>query len=55
MQAKSNTPKLNPTQCYLVARALDCSMRVFYNDSENKKAFEMLSILWQWAEKKEKK
>lgn len=48
MQAESNTPKLNPTQLYLTARALNDSMKEFYKDPKNKKAFE------KWRRKKRK-
>lgn len=40
MQTKSNAPKLNPTQLYLVARALDCSMKEFYENPINRERFE---------------
>lgn len=47
MQVKSNYPKLNSTQNYLVSRALDRTMRGFYKNKENQKAFE------EWKKKKE--
>lgn len=46
MRIISNTPKLDPTQNYLVARALECSMREYYADSANRAKFE------EWKSKK---
>lgn len=40
MQIKSNTPKLSPTELYLFARALESTIKEFYDVPENRKKFE---------------
>ncbi len=49
MQVKTNQLKPNPSQIYLIARALDISIKDFYDDPANEKAFE------EWKSKKEVK
>lgn len=51
MRIISNTPKLDPTQNYLVARALDCSIKEFYAIPENQGSFEK----WKRKRRKEAK
>ena len=49
MQVSTNELKPNPTQLYLIARALDGDIKDFFKDPANEKAFE------EWKSKKEVK
>ena len=47
MEVLTNTLKPNPTQLYLIARALDGDIKNFFKDPLNEAAFE------EWKSKKE--
>ena len=49
MEVSTNTLKPNPTQLYLIARALDGDIKNFFKDPANEAAFE------EWKFKKEVK
>ena len=47
MEVSTNTLKPNPTQLYLIARALDGDIKNFFKDPANEAAFE------EWKSKQE--